>query len=79
MIDPLFLAHPRSVGEGYGEHARIAARFGAVMVLAGAKCLAHAVVPALFPTSASDAIRKLHGDLCARQERASNAISDYVI
>lgn len=28
MIDLLFLAHPRSLGEAYREHARIAIGFG---------------------------------------------------
>lgn len=67
MLDRLFLDHPRSVGESYAEHARIAARVGATMVVAGAACLFHAVVPALFPRTASGAIRRLYGEMRARQ------------
>jgi len=67
MIDRLFLDHPRSVGESYGEHAAVAARFGAVLMIAGAACIVHAVVPALFPRTASGAIKRLYGEMRARQ------------
>lgn len=67
MLNRLFLDHPRSIGESYAEHAGIATRFGATMVVAGAACLVHAVVPALFPRTASGAIRRLYGDMRARQ------------
>jgi len=67
MIDRLFLDHPHSVGESYGEHAAVAARFGAVLMIAAAACLVHAVVPALFPRTASGAIKRLYGEMRARQ------------
>jgi hypothetical protein len=67
MIDRLFLDHPRSVGESYGEHAAVAARFGAALIVAGAACLVHAAIPALFPRTASGAIRRLYGEMRARQ------------
>lgn len=67
MIDRLFLSHPRSVGESYGEHARTAARFGMAMVLGGVACMIHALVPALFPRAASDRVKRLYGQMKARQ------------
>ena len=67
MIGRLFLDHPRAVGESYGEHAAVAARFGAALIVAGAACIIHAAVPALFPRTASGAVKRLYGELRARQ------------
>ncbi|MGK6355041.1 DUF6356 family protein [Sphingomonas sp. DT-207] len=67
MIDRIFLSHPRSVGESYGEHAATAARFGVTMVAGGVACLVHAVVPALFARTASDTVKRLYGQMKARQ------------
>jgi hypothetical protein len=67
MLDRLFLDHPRSVGESYGEHAATAGRFGATMVVGGIACLLHALVPALFPRSASDRVKRLYAQMVARQ------------
>lgn len=79
MIDRLFLAHPRSVGEDYLEHARIATGFGGAMVLAGLKCIVHGALPALFATAASDKVRKLHQELDTRRRQAAHQFPDYVI
>lgn len=67
MIDRLFLHHPRAVGESYAEHALVAARIGAAMIVGGLACLAHAVVPAAFKTTGSRTIRRLHAGLGARR------------
>lgn len=67
MIDRLFLAHPRSVGESYAEHAATAGRFGVTMVAGGLACIVHAVFPTLFPRTASDAVKRLYGQMKARQ------------
>ncbi|MEI9851874.1 MAG: DUF6356 family protein [Sphingomonas sp.] len=67
MIDRLFLSHPRSVGESYGEHAATAARFGAAMIVGGLACLVHALVPALFVRTASNTVKRLYGRMLARQ------------
>ncbi len=63
----LFLDHPRSVGERYGEHAGVALRFGAAMIGGGIACLVHAVVPALFTRTASDTVKRLYAVMRARQ------------
>lgn len=78
MIDRMFLAHPRRVGETYAEHARIALVFGGRMIFAGCKCIVHGAIPALFPTAASDKVRELNGELDMRQ-RAADRYPDYVI
>ncbi len=60
MIDRIFLAHPRNVGEGYFEHFGVASSFGLAMITGGAKALVHAVLPNMCETSGSDTIRRLH-------------------
>lgn len=72
MIDRLFLAHPRSVNESYGEHFAVAGRFGVTMLLAGLAALVHAVVPALFVRTGSTAIKRLYGDMTQRQPRLAH-------
>jgi hypothetical protein len=67
MIERLFLAHPRTVGESYREHAATAAGFGAAMVVGGLACLVHAVVPALFVRTASDTVKRLYARMLMRQ------------
>ena len=67
MIDRYFLAHPRSVGESYGEHAATASRFGFTMIVGGAACLVHALLPNLFARTASDTVKRLYGQMKARQ------------
>ncbi len=67
MIFRLFLAHPRKMGESYIAHAATAGRFGLVMIAGGLAALVHAVVPALFARAASDRVKRLYGEMKARQ------------
>ena len=60
MIDRLFLSHPRSVGESYWEHFRVASSFGRAMIAGGTKAMIHAVFPNAYETAGSDTIRRLH-------------------
>lgn len=60
MIERLFLRHPRSVGESYFEHQAVALSFAGDLLLAGLVCTIHAAVPALFTTTASRAVERLH-------------------
>jgi hypothetical protein len=66
LLDNLFLSHPRDQGETYGEHARFAAFVGLQMMLGGAKCLVHAVLPFTFTTAGSQTIRRLSTRLGVR-------------
>ena len=52
--------HLGEVGEGYFEHLRLAAKVGAVAIGGGLACFAHALVPALFPTTGGSAIRRVN-------------------
>jgi hypothetical protein len=65
-FERLFVDHPRSVNEGYLTHAGVALRFSLLLLGAGMAALVHAFVPALFKTSASSMIRKLHAEMASR-------------
>jgi len=68
MFDRVFLAHPRSLGEGYFEHQQAALGFA---------CAIHAVIPALFERTASQAICRLHQRMVAsRLSHLSEAPSE---
>lgn len=60
MINRLFLTHPHSVDETYGEHAVFA--FGFSMRLFGAAfaALVHAILPFAFEKTASRIIAQLY-------------------
>jgi hypothetical protein len=78
MLDRWFLAHPRSVGESYFRHLRTAAGFAFSLLGAGLACLVHALIPALFETTASDAVVRLHGTMTARRRKAAAPPSEPV-
>jgi Family of unknown function (DUF6356) len=65
----LFVEHPRSVGESYFEHLRRALTFGSTMVLAGAACMVHALIPALFTTTGSRAVTRLYEQMALQRSR----------
>ena len=60
MIRRLFLDHPESVGESFTEHFGVASSFGLTMIAAGCASLVHAFVPALFKTTGSRTVARLH-------------------
>lgn len=60
MIARLFLSHPRSVGESYGEHAVFAAGFAWRLGLAALAAGVHAVLPFLFERTASRIVADLY-------------------
>lgn len=64
-----FTAHPRDVGESYGEHMAVAASFGGRMILGGMACLVHAVFPFLCVKTGSQAIGELHERMVLHRRR----------
>ena len=66
MLDEWFLEHPRTVGETYFQHQRIAVRFALALFRAAVLCLIHALVPKLFDHSASRAVAELHQRMARR-------------
>ena len=60
MLTRLFFDHPRSMGETYLGHQRMAFRFGATMVAAGVAVLIHGLIPGLFTGTGSRTVSRLH-------------------
>lgn len=58
MID-LMTAHPRSVGESYGQHLRFALGFAGTLFLAAGAAAVHALLPFLFQKTAGNMVRRL--------------------
>ena len=58
-----FRDHPASVGETYPEHLAFALRFGGRLFCAGAAAFVHALIPALFETTASDTVKAIHAEI----------------
>ena len=58
--------HLGDAGEGYVEHLRFATKVGAVAIGGGLACFAHALVPAIFPSTGSRAILRLNELLASR-------------
>lgn len=61
-----FVDHPASVNETYFQHLNFAMRFAIKLLAAGGAAFIHAVVPALFETTASRMVNSIHQDLNSR-------------
>lgn len=73
MLDAVFRAHPRSVGESYLKHLGTALSFAVRLLAAGGACLVHAFVPALFERTGSRMIARLHEEMVAGRTRRSGS------
>jgi len=60
MLKQLFLDHPESVDETYGQHFVFALKFSARLLVAGGAALVHAFIPALCERTASRIIADLY-------------------
>jgi len=69
MLERWFSEHPRSVGETYVEHLKVAVSFGISMIAGGLACLIHALLPSLFRTKASQTVANLHERMVSRARR----------
>ena len=65
-----FTEHPASVGESYLGHFMQATSFGLRMIFAGVACVLHGLLPFLFVTTGSDAMKALNDEMSARCDRA---------
>ena len=81
MIGLLFHDHPRSLGMSWASHGVGAVAIGARMIGAGAACIVHAIVPALFTETAGRTVMGLHDHMTRRKAGAVNpdAWPDYEI
>ena len=71
ILDRVFLAHPRTVGESYLEHSAFALRIATRLLLAGTAALVHSIVPCLCETTASRIILAMNADIVARRAKAN--------
>ncbi|MFC0634108.1 DUF6356 family protein [Brevundimonas balnearis] len=69
-IDDLFLRHPREVGEGYFEHLGTASTYGFRLMVAAGAAFAHALVPGVMKTAASDRVCAMADELRGRKQSA---------
>lgn len=67
----LFLSHPETVDETYGEHFAFALGFALRLIGAGLAALIHAIIPCLFETTASRMIRQMHARIVSRGHQAA--------
>ena len=72
LIDRLFLAHPRSAGQGYLEHMRFAWSFAATMAVGTVAALVHGLLPFVCQTAAGDRVRALYARLSGRETGAAS-------
>lgn len=63
----VFSEHPRSLGMSWLSHGVGAVGIGARMVGAGAACMIHAVVPALFTETAGRTVERLSEQMKRRK------------
>lgn len=76
----LFTDHPATVGETYGQHWRVATRFGLRMIAGGLGAMLHGVFPFLFTTTGSRTIEALHGEVVAkRADEAQKRSVEFII
>ena len=66
-LHKLFLSHPQTVDESYGEHFWFALGFAAKLFGAAGAALVHAVIPCLFEKTASRMIREMHERITSRR------------
>ena len=69
----LFLSHPQTVDESYGEHFWFALSFAVKLFGAACAALVHAVIPCLFEKTASRMIREMHERITSRAHPPAGA------
>jgi hypothetical protein len=69
----LFIDHPATVNETYGQHFLAAAGFGLRMIWGGLVCLVHAVIPGAFCNKGSDMICELHERMVTNRRRLAES------
>ncbi len=69
MFRRLFLDHPRSLGESYFEHQRVALTFSSWMLLGSIACLIHSVVPGTFGIMGGRIVSKLYDRMMVNRNK----------
>lgn len=60
MMNRIFLDHPHSVDETYGQHLVFAGKFGLKLFAAGFCAIIHAIIPCAFEKTASRMIADMY-------------------
>lgn len=68
-----FTEHPASVGENYLQHLGTALSFAGPLLLAALCATAHALLPGLFPRTASRIVTRLHARMVTHRVRSTVA------
>lgn len=76
MYNRLFVDHPKSVDESYGEHFRVAGSFGVAMIWGGMKALVHAIIPGWCITSGSDTVKRLNHIIVEQRRAKGQAVTE---
>lgn len=76
MYNRLFVDHPKSVDESYGEHFRVAGSFGVAMIWGGMKALVHAIIPGCCITSGSDTVKRLNHIIVEQRRAKGQAVTE---
>ncbi|MEM8822429.1 MAG: DUF6356 family protein [Pseudomonadota bacterium] len=76
MIKQVFLNHPASVDESYGEHFLFATRFSGKLVMAAGAAFIHALIPCLFEKTASRIVADLYKDTAHRGQTPASGQSN---
>ena len=66
-----FTEHPASVGESYLQHLGTALSFAGPLLLAAVCAALHALLPGLFPRTASQIVTRLHVRMVTHRTRSS--------
>jgi len=72
FLPRMFLEHPRSVNETYGQHMASALSFAGPLFVASLACFTHAFLPFLFTTTASGKVRALYGRMVVNRVRQAD-------
>ena len=67
LIDA-FTRHPASVGETYPQHMKVAFSFGWQMLVSGAACIVHGVLPFCFVSKGSSTVARLYDKMVANRK-----------
>ena len=67
----LFSDHPRSLGMSWWGHGVGAIRIGGELIVAGAACIVHAIVPGWFTETAGRTVVRLHDHMQKRKAGAA--------
>lgn len=65
-----FTEHPATVGENYLQHLGMALSFAGPLLLAAVCAIVHALLPGIFPRTASRIVTRLHARMVTHRARS---------